>query len=297
MIVADQDLMSGKEGVFNVIDARSHRLPRVCRSTYGAELMGVEEGMDMGIFCRGALGAFLGLPMGRRDALKVMEVIPMVAITDAKDTYDRGNSDCPTYGAQKSMAFSVCWIRQVLIGSNSHLKWTATANMWVDAGTKLMPCDHMQGILEKGRWSFVYHQDYVKQSPKKKGAAEVSEGAVLPGEPMDTKAPLFQFILNLSNHAGWHEKDNVIVHVACAARSFRVPDARYGGTKYPFRSTFARFDLKDGRSVWRTLEQGEDLREMAKRQALLPLTASCLVSIFLSQATKNVWQLKKSAVG
>ncbi|CAK9063210.1 unnamed protein product, partial [Durusdinium trenchii] len=297
VIVADQDLMSGKEGVFNVIDARSHRLPRVCRSTYGAELMGVEEGMDMGIFCRGALGAFLGLPMGRRDALKVMEVIPMVAITDAKDTYDRGNSDCPTYGAQKSMAFSVCWIRQVLNGSNSHLKWTATANMWVDAGTKLMPCDHMQGILEKGRWSFVYHQDYVKQSPKKKGAAEVSEGAVLPGEPMDTKAPLFQFILNLSNHAGWHEKDNVIVHVACAARSFRVPDARYGGTKYPFRSTFARFDLKDGRSVWRTLEQGEDLREMAKRQALLPLTASCLVSIFLSQATKNVWQLKKSAVG
>ncbi|CAK9081636.1 unnamed protein product [Durusdinium trenchii] len=295
VIVGDQDLMSGKEGVFNVIDARSHRLPRVCRSTYGAELMGVEEGMDMGIFCRGALGAFLGLPMGRRDALKVMEVIPMVAITDAKDTYDRGNSDCPTYGAQKSMAFSVCWIRQVLNGSNSHLKWTATANMWVDAGTKLMPCDHMQGILEKGRWSFVYHQDYVKQSPKKKGAAEVSEGAFLPGEPMDTKAQLFQFILNLSNHIGWHEKDNVIVHVACPARSYRVPDARYGSTKYPFRSTFARFDLKDGRSVWRILEHREDLREMEKRQALLPFPAGCLVSIFLSQATKNVWQLKKHA--
>ena len=295
VIVGDQDLMSGKEGVFNVIDARSHRLPRVCRSTYGAELMGVEEGMDMGIFCRGGLGAFLGLPMGRRDALKVMEVIPMVAITDAKDTYDRGNSDCPTYGAQKSMAFSVCWIRQVLNGSNSHLKWTATANMWVDAGTKLMPCDHMQSILEKGRWSFVYHQDYVKQSPKKKGAAEVSEGAVLPGEPMDTKAQLFQFILNLSNHVGWHEKDNVIVQVACPARSYRVPDARYGSTKYPFRSTFARFDLKDGRSVWRILEHREDLREVEKRQALLPFPASCLVSIFLSQATKNVWQLKKHA--
>lgn len=52
VIVADQHLMSGKEGRFNVLDARSHRLPRVCRSTYGAELMGVEEGMRMGIFCR-----------------------------------------------------------------------------------------------------------------------------------------------------------------------------------------------------------------------------------------------------
>lgn len=191
------------------------------------------------------------------------------------------------------MAFSGCWIRQALTGRNSQLKWTAAANMWVDARTKQMPSDHMQGILEKGKWSYVYHQDYVKQSPKKKAAAAVSEGDVLPGGPMDTRAPLFQFILNLSNHPGWREKENAVVHVAILARSCRVPDARYGTSPYPLRSTFARFDLKDGRSVWRLLEQGVDLRDLTTRQALLPVAANCLVTLFLSQATKKFDQLKK----
>ena len=45
VLVADGDLLSGKEGRFCVLDARSHRIPRVCRSTYGAELLGVEEAL------------------------------------------------------------------------------------------------------------------------------------------------------------------------------------------------------------------------------------------------------------
>ncbi|CAK9101246.1 Retrovirus-related Pol polyprotein from transposon RE1 (Retro element 1) (AtRE1) [Includes: Protease RE1 [Durusdinium trenchii] len=256
VIIGDHNLMNGREGCFNVVDARSHRLPRVCRSTYGAELMGVEEGMDMGIFCRGGLATFLGLPTGRRDSLKVMEEIPMVSITDAKDTYDRGNSDCPTYGAQKSMAFAVAWVRQTLNGYNSSLKWTATANMWVDAGTKAMPLDHMQEILAKGKWSYVYHQDYVKQSPKKKTPEKIGMTAELPGEPLDERSQMFQFVLKLSGQPGWHERPDMAVHVAYGAKSFRVPDGRFGANKYPVRSTFGKFDLEDGRSVWRQLEHG-----------------------------------------
>ena len=292
VIIGDHNLMNGREGCFNVVDARSHRLPRVCRSTYGAELMGVEEGMDMGIFCRGGLATFLGLPTGRRDSLKVMEEIPMVSITDAKDTYDRGNSDCPTYGAQKSMAFAVAWVRQTLNGYNSSLKWTATANMWVDAGTKAMPLDHMQEILAKGKWSYVYHQDYVKQSPKKKTPEKIGMTAELPGEPLDERSQMFQFVLKLSGQPGWHERPDMAVHVAYGAKSFRVPDGRFGANKYPVRSTFGKFDLEDGRSVWRQLEHGENLTELANRQKLLPRPAGCLISLFMSQAKKRLEQLR-----
>ena len=292
VIIGDHNLMNGREGCFNVVDARSHRLPRVCRSTYGAELMGVEEGMDMGIFCRGGLATFLGLPTGRRDSLKVMEEIPMVSITDAKDTYDRGNSDCPTYGAQKSMAFAVAWVRQTLNGYNSSLKWTATANMWVDAGTKAMPLDHMQEILAKGKWSYVYHQDYVKQNPKKKTPEKIGMTAELPGEPLDERSQMFQFVLKLSGQPGWHERPDMAVHVAYEAKSFRVPDGRFGANKYPVRSTFGKFDLEDGRSVWRQLEHGENLTELANRQKLLPRPAGCLISLFMSQAKKRLEQLR-----
>ena len=295
VVLADKSLMEGKEGWFNVLDARSHRLPRVCRSTYGAELMGVEEGMDMGIYCRGSFADFRGLPMGRRDALRVMEEIPFIAVTDAKDTYDRSNSDCPTYGAQKLMAFSVAWIRQVLHGHNSSLKWTATANMWVDAGTKLMATDRTHDILDRGKWSYVFHQSYVKQPARKKVLASVSGEGELPGTALDEKSPIFQFVLSLSYHPGWRKRDDMVAHVALGAKSFRVPDARFGTTKFPWRSSFGRFDLEDGRSVWRELEKGKNLNEMTVRQGLLSRPAHCLISIFMSQATKKKDSLKKAS--
>lgn len=38
-LVGDKDLMEGREGKFGALDSRSHRLGRVCRSTFGAELL------------------------------------------------------------------------------------------------------------------------------------------------------------------------------------------------------------------------------------------------------------------
>ena len=52
VMIGDRDLLAGREGQFTVMDARSHRLTRVCRSTYGAELLGSEEALDVGLFSR-----------------------------------------------------------------------------------------------------------------------------------------------------------------------------------------------------------------------------------------------------
>ena len=46
ILLGDLDLCSGKQGVFNLIDFRSHRLTRVCRSSYAAETYALEEGVD-----------------------------------------------------------------------------------------------------------------------------------------------------------------------------------------------------------------------------------------------------------
>lgn len=247
--------------------------------------MGVEEAMDVGVFIRGCFGVFSGLPMNRRDALTVMEEIPMTSITDAKDTYDRSNSDTNTQGAQKSLAFGVAWIRSVLGGANTQLKWTATANMWVDAGTKAMPLDHMHRILESGKWCYVYHTDYVKQAKKKKATTVV--GDVLPGEPLNGNRPIFPFLQTLSKNPGWHQRPDMVVHVAEDARSFRIPDARYGAWRFPLRTTYGRYDLTNGRSEWRILETGVDLSQLTKRQELLSQPASCLVSVFRSRINKR----------
>ena len=163
VLVADRSLMSGGVGSFNILDARSHRVPRVCRSTYAAETLGCEEAFDVGILCRGFLGAARGLNFLGRAALVSLNMVDLTVVVDAKDVHDKGNSDTSTYGAQKSMAFTVAWLRSQLRQPRTCLRWTSTENMWVDGGTKIMDLTHMRRTMQSGRWSVSYSPQFVKQ--------------------------------------------------------------------------------------------------------------------------------------
>ena len=100
-----------------------------------------------------------------------INTIRMTSVVDAKDVHDKGNS-----GSQKSLAFSVAWLRSVFRRPNTALKWTATDNMWADGGTKEMDLSHMRKILGTGRWSILYSPDFVKQVSK----ARASKPSVKP---------------------------------------------------------------------------------------------------------------------
>ena len=88
VLVGDKDLMEGREGKFGVLDARSHRLGRVCRATFGAELLGSEESLDAGLFCRGLFAESTGFEVLRGDEGYVSHV-PLGLVSDAKDVYDK----------------------------------------------------------------------------------------------------------------------------------------------------------------------------------------------------------------
>ena len=74
--------------------------------------------------------------------------IGLTVVTDAKDVYDKGSSDTHSYGSQKSLAFTVAWIRGMLQRASTSLRWTSTENMFVDARTKDMDLAHVQRILD-----------------------------------------------------------------------------------------------------------------------------------------------------
>ena len=135
VLLGDKRLMEGEEGNFCLLDGRSHRLPRVCRST--------EEAFDCGQFVRGVVASFRGLPMENRYAESVMDVIRMMVVVDAKDVFDKCSSDS-TYGSQKSLAFAVAWMRSILRRPGTSLKWTATENMIADGDTKVMDMHHLR---------------------------------------------------------------------------------------------------------------------------------------------------------
>ncbi len=67
-VMSDEELMAGRKGYFNTVDFRSHRIPRVCRSSYAAETLGAEEGLDVGELVRGFLAECRGLRVDGKDA-------------------------------------------------------------------------------------------------------------------------------------------------------------------------------------------------------------------------------------
>ena len=83
-MLADGDLTDGREGHLNTIDARSHRIPRVCRSTYGAETLAAEEALDVGQLCRGFLATVRGHNMLGRAADVAISAVTCTLVVDAK---------------------------------------------------------------------------------------------------------------------------------------------------------------------------------------------------------------------
>ena len=152
VLIADADLMSGRPGRFNVLDMRSHRLARVCRSSYASETLGAEEAFDIGQLCRGFLATARGYSMQKKDVDASLNSVPMHVVVDAKDVHDKANSDTSSFGSQQSLAFTVAWLRAVLRRPNTRLKWTSPQNMFVDAGTKEMDLTHLRAILDAGEW-------------------------------------------------------------------------------------------------------------------------------------------------
>ena len=282
--MAERELVQGGSGKFALLDYRSHRLQRVCRSTFAAELLGVEEGFDIGQYCRGHWAEALGYDLAHKSVDCILDTVALVVVTDAKDTFDKGNSDTPSYGSQKSLAFSIAWLRGMLSRPNVSLRWTETSNMFVDAGTKDMCGDHMRNTLTSGEWSFRYNAKFVKQTIKAK--FKVTAGPeVVSGSAVSSSDPILRFLQGLATKRGWHQKDGLAIQVAHGARSYRRPEPRFEAAKYPLRTTYALFHDPQGRGVWRILERDEPY---SRHLRPLDREAAVLITVFKTSKEEKI---------
>jgi len=272
VLIGDRNLMAGREGQCAFIDGRSHRLSRVCRSTCSAELQGAEEALDNGVFSRGLLADLFGWDVLDKTQNYNM-AIPLNLVTDAKDVYDKGMTDTATYGSQKSLAFTIAWMREVFRKPRTSLSWTSTENMPVDCGTKAMDTSHLVKILNTGRWGVTYNASFVKQNVKKRLPPR-QRGPVLPGRLL-TDDTLRGHLIKLSELPGWHFREDYVIHVCRNAKSLRTPEPRFKPAQYPIRSSFGRFDSLV-QSEWRVLEEDE----MYSGKSLIGDVADVLITFF-----------------
>lgn len=120
-----ENLLKGQVGQFSLIEGRSHKLKRVARSSYAAEVM------------------------------------PSATwwMRRSKDAYDRarfGNS------TQKSVNLELASIREITMRPNTQVRWTDGENMISDVLTKDIPSDHLKETLMRGTWAIEYQPEFVK---------------------------------------------------------------------------------------------------------------------------------------
>lgn len=285
-LLATDSLVQGQHGQFNILDARSHRIPRVCRSTYGAETLAAEEALDVGQLCRGFIASILGRDMlGRRAAEKAMMGVKLTAVVDAKDVHDKSNSDTPSYGSQKSLAFSISWMRSILRQPHTALRWTATSNMFLDALTKDMDVGHLRRIMTTGEWSISYSPEFVKQVTKARSIKPSAGTACAdwPGVVLDGSDPMLPFLMTLGEKKGWHFQNQIGIQTAYNAKSYRTPEPRFSSSEMPLRSSFGRFQSAEGQCFWHKLESAVQYTSLPNQHALIGCVVPILVSMFHSQ--------------
>ena len=283
VLLADEQMMLGKHGHFNVLDFRSHRLQRVCRSSYAAETLGCEEGLDAAELCRGFIAELRGIEVASRTGHINVCQVNLVGVTDAKDVYDRLSQDVG-FGVQKSLAFSLAALRQQLRRPGTSMRWTSTANLFVDSGTKMMDNSALRETLQKGEWSIEYNESFTKQ--KKKGAKVADMVDDLPGRAVESKdEDLMRHVYKLAEQSGWHYVEGVGIHVAHNAKSLRSPQPRYSLRDFPYRSSYASWRAKTGDLVWRVLEQKNDMRDMPNLQEQFKDRCRQLVTFYTRESS------------
>lgn len=173
----------------------------------------------MGILCTASVRGF---DLSGRFNEPALGMVDLQVVVDAKDVHDKGNSDTSTFGAQKSMAFTVSWMRSQLRKPPASLKWTSTENMWADGMTKAMDltCLRKFCFLVTGRFptapSLSSRSTNLLGRSRKKPVVSAKE---LLGEPMIPDDPLLNHVLKLSEKRGFHFQDNIGVHVALLSRT------------------------------------------------------------------------------
>ena len=254
VFLADSEVLAGRTGVMNLLDWRSHRLPRVGRSSYAVETMGLEEGVDAAILIRGMFAELRGHDL-RDKAVRdrSIDTVTCIAVVDAVDTHDKVSKDTASHGQQRSLAFTVAWLRQMLRRPNMFIRWTATENMLSDALTKAMDSSQLVNMLMRGTWSISFNADFVRS---KKGSQPLDACTKFAASDLPGSAcpPADSALLNRVSHLpGWQLESRPTL-IAFFAKSFRGWRPRVDEKKYPLRSTFVSVDGADG-AQWRCLER------------------------------------------
>merc|ERR1712155_198843 len=155
----------GHEAPVGIIDWKSWKLSRKCRSSLSAESQAMADSIDILNFIRLFFADCLhpeGIDLRRPD--EILKLLPeSCAITDCKSLYDalEKNESLGLGLSEKRTSIEVTATRQQMRATGINARWANSDRQLADVLTKpTAPASSIQRLQHTGRWKFLWDADF-----------------------------------------------------------------------------------------------------------------------------------------
>ncbi|CAJ1414285.1 unnamed protein product, partial [Effrenium voratum] len=162
----------GENSPLTIVAWRSARLPRVARSSLGAELQAMSECEEELMFTRYQWGELLGMDIPPAEMTKALQAVKGTLVTDAKSLYDvvkRGDLNSAGAGLkEKYSTLEFLSLLERLKTGRTAVRWVHSDAQLADALTKpLAQGGSLNKVLCEHRWSVVFDPNYTSAKKRK----------------------------------------------------------------------------------------------------------------------------------
>ena len=176
IFLTSKKVLEGRSVPYNIVSWKSHKLPRVCRSSLAAEAQAGATALDELVLIRSMLSLMLDPDQDPRAESTAQWPGESVLVIDAKALYDNLKKGGGITSAQdKRTGIEIACIADELKRMKTILRWVSSERMYADGLTKIGARQDLIEMLKTGHFSLVYDKDFVAAKKKTKAERERSQ--------------------------------------------------------------------------------------------------------------------------
>ena len=168
IVLVSQETFNGEEKPYHLIDWKSSKLPRIARSSLGAESQAAGQAVDAVDFCPRFWEHLLKPDLGLRYLLEEPSTLKPVMITDAKALYDSYHREgIGGNVTDKRTGLEIRVTKERLQGLDGSFKWISSERQYADGLTKEATRQLLADRIRHGKTKFTWDPLYTAAKKKK----------------------------------------------------------------------------------------------------------------------------------
>jgi len=177
-VLADKDILDGKECKVTIMDWRSFKLRRVARSSLSAEVQAFSEALDATEFLKIIISETVyakGLDLRKADDY-IRDIMPSCLVTDCKSLFDavERSQSCGLNLSERRTAIEVLAARERLAALKIPVKWVNSDRQIADGLTKVAAAWKLQSFQQRPVIKLIWDPDFIAAKKIKASKAQPS---------------------------------------------------------------------------------------------------------------------------